>query len=174
MYEWTSTWAADATSLNYFKNDTLQTMINNYGVCFWHDYTAQNDSTFENYYYTKGNPYMINQTYDNLLQNISEQKAAGRLWNPTVSQYIDYWRAACNVECKCTGQNTYTLINHNSATINGYAMRVTGPYTVKLDGNALNTKTNGADTVFWMNLSPGDTFTDTGGGLKTKKVFKNN
>lgn len=155
MYEWTSTWAPDKTALDYFKNDTLQTMANNYGVCFWHDYTAQNDATFENYYYTKGNPNMINQTYDNLLQNISEQKAAGGLWNPTVSQYIDYWRAACNVECKCTGQNEYTLTNHNSATVTGYAMRVTGPYAVKLDGNSLSTKMNGANTVFWMNLSPG-------------------
>ena len=156
MYEWASTLAGDSKSLNYFKNDTIQTMINSYGVCFWHDYTAENDAPFNNYYYTKGNPYMINQTYDNLLLNISEQKVAGKLWNPTVSQYIDYWRAACNVECKCTGQNAYTLISHNSATITGYAMRVTGSYTVKLDGNALNTKMNGADTVFWMNLSPGE------------------
>jgi hypothetical protein len=155
MYEWTSTLAGDKHSLEYFNNNTLQTMINSYGVCFWHDYPAQNDSTFENYYYTKGHPNMINQTYDNLLQNMSEQKATGKLWNPTVSQYIDYWRAACNVECKCTGQNTYTLINHNSTTINGYAMRVTGPYTVKLDGNVLNTKANGANTVFWMNLPTG-------------------
>ena len=108
MYEWTSTWAPDKTALDYFKNDTLQTIIDNYGVCFWHDYTAQNDATFENYYYTKGNPNMINQTYDNLLLNISEQNAAGKLWNPTVSQYIDYWRAACNVECMCTGR-THTL-----------------------------------------------------------------
>ena len=160
MYEWNSTWANDSTSLNYFKNDTLQDMINNYGVCFWHDYTAQNDATFENYYYTKGNPNRINETYDNLLLNISEQNAdgngsIGRLWNPTVSQYIDYWRAACNVECQCTGQDTYTLINHNSETVPGYAMRVTGSYTVKLDGNDLDTKKNGNDTVFWMDLSPG-------------------
>lgn len=158
MYEWTSTYADNRTSLNYFKNDTIQTMINNYGVCFWHDYTAQNDDytdkpAFKDYYYTKGNPNMITQNYDNLLQNISEQKQAGMLWNPTVSQYIDYWRAACNVECKCTGQNTYTLINHNSVEIPGYAMRVKGSYTVKLDGNALSTKMNGAETVFWMNLS---------------------
>ena len=155
MYEWVSTMAEPKTAMNYFNNETLQTMINSYGVCFWHDYTAINETTYENYYYTKGNPYMINQTYDNFLQNMSEQKVAGRLWNPTVSQYIDYWRAACNVECKCTGQNTYTLINHNSATITGYAMRVTGSYTVKLDGNVLNTKTDGADTVFWMNLPTG-------------------
>jgi hypothetical protein len=47
------------------------------------------------------------------------------------------------------------LINHNSAAVNGYAMRVTGSYTVKLDGNTLNTKTDGENTVFWMDLSPG-------------------
>ncbi|MDD3138840.1 MAG: hypothetical protein PHX08_07695 [Lachnospiraceae bacterium] len=155
MYEWTSTWAPDKTALDYFKSDTLQTMINSYGVCFWHDYTAQNDGTFEDYYFTKGNPYRINQTYDNLLLNISEQNAAGSLWNPNISQYIDYWRAACNVECKCIGQDTYTLINHNSATVPGYAMRVTGSYTVKLDGTNLDTKKNGNDTVFWTDLSPG-------------------
>ena len=60
MYEWTSTLAGDKHSLEYFNNNTLQTMINSYGVCFWHDYPAQNDTTFENYYYTKGNPNMIN------------------------------------------------------------------------------------------------------------------
>jgi hypothetical protein len=154
MYEWASSlWYPK--SLNYFKNDTLQTMINNHGVCFWHDYTAMNTTSFENYYYTKGNPYMINETYDNLLQNISEQKTAGRLWNPTVSQYIDYWRAACNVECKCTGQNTYILINHNSGTVNGFSMRVIGSYIPKLDGVTLSTKTNGTDTIFWMDLPTG-------------------
>jgi hypothetical protein len=85
MYEWTSTWAPDKTALDYFKSDMLQTMINSYGVCFWHDYTAQNDGTFEDYYFTKGNPYRINQIYDNLLLNISEQNAAGSLWNPNIS-----------------------------------------------------------------------------------------
>jgi hypothetical protein len=155
MYEWTSTWAPDKTALNYFKNDTLETMINSYGVCFWHDYTAQNDDTFKDYYFTKGNPYRINETYDNLLLNISKQNEAGRLWNPTVSQYIDYWRAACNIECKCTGQDKYTLTNHNSVDVLGYAMRVTGSYAVKLDGTDLSTKKNGNDTVFWMDLSPG-------------------
>lgn len=154
MYEWTSTWAPDKTALNYFNNTALQNMIDSYGVCFWHDYTAYNGEAFEDYYYYKDN-HTINEKYDNLLLNMSEQKKAGRLWNPTVSQYIDYWRAACNVECKCTGQDTYTLINHNSETVSGYAMRVTGPYSVKLDGNDLDTKMNGNDTVFWMDLSPG-------------------
>lgn len=126
MYEWTSTWAPDKTALNYFNNTALQNMIDSYGVCFWHDYTAYNGEAFEDYYYYKDN-HTINEAYDNLLLNMSEQKKAGRLWNPTVSQYIDYWRAACNVECKCTGQDTYTLINHNSETVSGYAMRVTGP-----------------------------------------------
>jgi hypothetical protein len=156
IYEWTSTYDLKNRALDYFNNATLQTMINSYGVCFWHDYTAYNGEIFGEYYFTKGNPYRINETYDNLLLNISEQNVASRLWNPTVSQYIDYWRAACNVECKCTGQNAYTLINHNSATITGYAMRAIGSYTVKLDGNILNTKKNGANTVFWMNLSSGE------------------
>jgi hypothetical protein len=155
IYEWTSTYAQEKASLDYFKNSTLQTMLNNYGVCFWHDYTAYNGETFGDYYFTKGNPYRINETYDNLLLNISEQNKAGRLWNPTVSQYIDYWRAACNVECKCTGQDTYTLINHNSTPVPGYAMRVNGSYAVKLDGNDLVTIKNGDDTVFWMDLSQG-------------------
>ncbi|RXA19427.1 LamG domain-containing protein [Methanosarcina sp. MSH10X1] len=158
MYEWTSTWAYDKTALDYFKNDTLETMIDSYGVCFWHDYTAQNDETFEGYYYTKGNPCRINETYDNLLLNMSKQKDDGRLWNPTVSQYIDYWRAACNIECRCTGQDTYTLINHNSETVPGYAMRVIGSYTMKLDGNDLGSsqyRKHGDNTIFWMDLSPG-------------------
>jgi hypothetical protein len=155
MYEWTSTYALEKTALDYFNNISLQAMIDSYGVCFWHDYPAYNGEVFEDYYFTKGGPYRINETYDNLLLNMSEQKEAGRLWNPTVSQYIDYWRAACNVECKCTGQDAYTLINYNSEPVPGYAMRVTGSYTVKLDGNDLDTKKNGSNTVFWMDLSPG-------------------
>jgi len=103
----------------------------------------------------QGHPDMINATFDNLLTNISEQKQAGKLWNPTVSQYIDYWIAAKNVDVKCTGINTYTVVNHNSGTVNGFSMRVTGSYTPKLDGGTLSTKTNGADTIFWMNLPTG-------------------
>ena len=108
-----------------------------------------------NYYYVRSQPYMINATFDSLLTNISDQKQAGKLWNPTVSQYIDYWIAARNVEVRCTGVNTYTVVNHNSDTVNGFSMRVTGSYIPKLDGVTLSTKTNGEDTIFWMNLPTG-------------------
>ena len=98
---------------------------------------------------------MINANFDSLLTNISAQKQAGKLWNPTVSQYIDYWTAARNVEVRCTGVNTYTVVNHNPGTVNGFSMRVKGSYIPKLDGVTLSTKTNGVDTIFWMNLPTG-------------------
>ena len=136
-------------------NSTIDNMLSTYGVCIWHDYWADNSSDFLNYYYVRSQPYMINATFDSLLTNISAQKQAGKLWNPTVSQYIDYWIAARNVEVRCTGVNTYTVVNHNSGTVNGFSMRVKGAYTPKLDGVTLSTKTNGEDTIFWMNLPTG-------------------
>ena len=32
---------------------------------------------------------------------------------------------------RCTGLNTYTVVNHNPDTVNGFAMRVEGSYTPK-------------------------------------------
>ncbi len=133
-------------------------MLSTYGVSIWHDYWPDNSSLSNqssyNYYYYKDN-HTINETFDSFLTNISAQKQAGKLWNPTTSQYIDYWIAAINVEVRCTGVNTYTVVNHNSAPVNGFSMRVQGAYTPKLDGVKLSTKTNGKDTIFWMDLPTG-------------------
>jgi PKD repeat protein len=154
LYQWASSYAGNRTYL-YFNNNTVDNMLSTYGVCIWHDYWADNSSTDFNCYYVKSQTYMINATFDSLLTNISAQKQAGNLWNPTVSQYIDYWIAAKNVEVRCTGVNTYTVVNHNSDTLNGFSMRVTGSRVPKLDGVTLSTKTNGEDTIFWMDLPTG-------------------
>jgi hypothetical protein len=133
-------------------------MLSTYGVSIWHDYWPDNSSLPGeepyNYYYDKTS-HTINEKFDGLLSNISAQKQAGKLWNPTVSKYIDYWIAASNVEVRCTGANTYTVVNHNPGTVKGFSMRVEGAYSPKLDGVALSTKTNGLDTIFWMDLSTG-------------------
>lgn len=158
LYQWKSYCTNSKEALTYYNNNTINSMLLNYGVSIWHDYWPDNSTgnqDFTDYYYVKGHPNMINSTFDSLLTNISEQKQAGKLWNPTVSQYIDYWIAARNVEVRCTGVNTYTFVNHNPHTVNGFSMRVTGLYTPKLDGMTLSSKTNGGSTIFWTNLSTG-------------------
>jgi hypothetical protein len=155
LYQWKTCATGKGLGLTYYTNSTVDHMLSTYGVSIWHDYWPDNSSAL-NYYYVRSQPsYTINETFDNFLTNISDQKQAGKLWNPTASQYIDYWIAASNVEVRCTGVNTYTVVNHNSDTVNGFSMRVKGAYTSKLDGTALNTKTNGEDTIFWMNLPTG-------------------
>ena len=153
LYQWASSYSG-INSYLWFTNSTVDNMLSTYGVCIWHDYWADN-SLDSDWFYIRSQPYMINATFDSLLTNVSDQKQAGKLWNPTVSQYIDYWIAARNVEVRCTGVNTYTVVNHNSNTVNGFSMRVTGSYIPKLDGSTLSTKTNGEDTIFWMNLPTG-------------------
>jgi hypothetical protein len=155
IYQWKTCMAEKGTELTYYTNSTVDTMLSTYGVSIWHDYWPDDSSALLNYYYVRSQPYVINATFDSFLSHISAQKQAGNLWNPTASQYIDYWIAAKNVEVKCTGVNTYTVVNHNSGTVNGFSMRVTGSYTPKLDGATLSTKTNGVDTIFWMNLPTG-------------------
>ena len=154
LYQWKSCTDGKELALTYYTSDTIDGMLSTYGVSIWHDYWPDNSSAL-NYYYVRGQPYMINETFDSLLSHISAQKQAGKLWNPTVSEYIDYWSAASNVEVRCTGVNTYTVVNHNPGTVNGFSMRVEGVYTPKLDGVTLSTKTNGVDTIFWMDLPTG-------------------
>jgi hypothetical protein len=162
LYQWKSCFTGKGTSLTYYTNDTIDDMLSTYGVSIWHDYWPDNSSLPGekpyNYYYDKTS-HTINTTFDSLLSNISAQKQAGKLWNPTVSQYIDYWIAASNVEVRCTGVNTYTVVNHNSDTVKGFSMRVHGDYTPKLDGVTLSKKTNELDnrmdTIFWMDLPTG-------------------
>ncbi|AKB74741.1 hypothetical protein MSLAZ_1480 [Methanosarcina lacustris Z-7289] len=156
LYQWKSCATGMGMALTYYTNSTIDGMLSKYGVCIWHDYWPDNSSSYlSNYFYVKGQPNMINENFDSLLSNISVQKQAGKLWNPTVSEYIDYWIAASNVEVRCTGVNTYTVVNHNPGTVNGFSMRVEGVYTPKLDGVTLRTKTNGVDTIFWMDLPTG-------------------
>jgi hypothetical protein len=158
LYQWTSCFIGrdkdgNEQALTYYNNSTIDDMLSTYGVSIWHDYWA-NSSSSSGYYFDK-NTHQINTTFDGLLSNISAQKQAGKLWNPTVSEYIDYWIAASNVEVRCTGVNTYTVVNHNSDTVNGFSMRVKGAYTPKLDGVPLNPNTNEGDTIFWMDLPTG-------------------
>jgi hypothetical protein len=155
LYQWKTCATGKGLGLTYYTNSTVDHMLSTYGVSIWHDYWPDNSSAL-NYYYVRSQPsYMINETFDSFLTNISAQKQAGKLWNPTASQYIDYWIAANNVELRCTGVNTYTVVNHNSNPVEGFSMKVQGAYTPKLDGVKLSTKTNGEDTIFWMNLSTG-------------------
>jgi len=158
LYQWKTCATGKGLGLTYYTNSTVDHMLSTYGVSIWHDYWPDNSSLSNqssyNYYYYKDN-HTINETFDSFLTNISAQKQAGKLWNPTASQYIDYWIAANNVEVRCTGVNTYTVVNHNSDTLSGFSMRVQGAYTPKLDGVKLSTKTNGEDTIFWMNLPTG-------------------
>jgi hypothetical protein len=156
IYQWKSCATGKGIALIYYTNSTIDGMLSTYGVSIWHDYWPDNSSPYlKNYYYVQGQPNMINETFDGLLSNISAQKQAGKLWNPTVSEYIDYWIDASNVEVRCTGVNTYTVVNHNPGTVNGFSMRVEGVYTPKLDGVTLSTKPNGVDTIFWMDLPTG-------------------
>lgn len=156
LYQWKTCATGKGLGLTYYTNSTVDHMLSTYGVSIWHDYWPDNSSAL-NYYYVRSQPsYTINETFDSFLSNISAQKQAGKLWNPTASQYIDYWIAASNVEVRCTGFNTYTVVNHNSDTVNGFSMRVQGAYTPKLDGMKLSTtKPNGKDTIFWMDLPAG-------------------
>jgi hypothetical protein len=158
LYQWKSCFSGKGSALTYYTSDTIDDMLSTYGVSIWHDHWPDNSSLPGeepyNYYYDKTS-HTINETFDGLLSNISAQKQAGKLWNPTVSKYIDYWIAASNVEVRCTGANTYTVVNHNPGTVKGFSMRVEGAYSPKLDGVALDTKTNGVDTIFWMDLSTG-------------------
>jgi hypothetical protein len=159
LYQWKACAASNKTALNYYTNSSIDNMLSKYGVSIWHDYWADNslsgNQNYIDYYYIKGQPCRINATFDGLLTNISKQRDDRKLWNPTVSQYIDYWIAAKNVDVKCTGTNSYTVVNNNSGTVNGFALRVSGSYTPKLDGDTLSKKTNGADTIFWMDLRTG-------------------
>ena len=153
LYQWKSCATGKGLALTCYGNSTIDDMLSTYGLSIWHDYWPDNSSSSD-YYYNKST-HEINETFDGLLSNISAQKQAGRLWNPTVSEYIDYWIAAGNVEVKCTGANTYTIVNRNLDTVKGFSMRVEGTYSPKIDGVALSTKTNGVDTIFWMDLSAG-------------------
>jgi hypothetical protein len=154
LYQWKTCATGKGLGLTYYTNSTIDDMLSTYGVSIWHDYWSDNSSSYLNYYFYKDNN-TITEPFDSFLSYISAQKQAGKLWNPTASQYIDYWIAARNVEVRCTGLNTYTVVNHNPDTVNGFAMRVEGSYTPKLDGVTLSTKTNGVDTIFWMDLPTG-------------------
>ncbi|RXA16681.1 hypothetical protein EQO05_13525 [Methanosarcina sp. MSH10X1] len=156
VYQWKTCATGKGLGLTYYTNSTVDHMLSTYGVSIWHDYWPDNSSA-PNYYYVRSQPsYMINETFDSFLTNISDQKRDGKLWNPTASEYIDYWIAASNVEVRCTGVNTYTVVNHNPDTLDGFSMRVKGAYTPKLDGVPLsNTKPNKGDTIFWMDLLTG-------------------
>ena len=155
VYQWISEEDGDTEAMNYFTSSNIDALINNYGIVFWHAYWASLDPVLKNYYFTQASSYTINDSFDSFLTYVANKKTNGDLWNPTVSQYIDYYIQCKNVSIKCTGVNTYTVVNNNPTVINGYALRVTGSYTPKLDGVTLPTKTNGADTIFWMDLQPG-------------------
>lgn len=158
IWQWNDIILGHKTYSDSLTTANIDGLANYYGVTVLHGYYAYAHDAADTvpYYYTDTpTELVINTTFNAKLAYIKTKIDDNSLWNPTVSQYGDYYKQIVNVKITNNGPNTYTITNNNPGTVYGYSLRTPGAKTPTIDGAPMSTKTYGSDTIMWVDLTPG-------------------
>ena len=132
----------------------IDSLINECGVVTDHDYYAAN--TRDGILYDSGTPYLVTDKFDNICQYLKTKIDAGELWNPTMSEFCDYFRKLLNVSV-AIGENQFTVTN-SGAQVDGCSFLIGGAtVTPAVGGTPINSKHVTRGTICWLNLPAGET-----------------
>ena len=114
-------------------------------------------------YYSIGDgDYRITSGFDALLNNIAEKKLSGQIWNPTATDFVEYFKLLKNITIELTDANTIVVTNNNSAVVNGFSLLICRKnITPSVNGTALNKKDVFYGTICWLDLPVGNTTINT-------------
>ena len=154
MWQWWSWRAGVGKLLEYMTTANIDDLIDHFGVSINHEYFAA--SSLDGYFYHSGTPYLIDEEFDAMLAYVAAKQTSEELWNPTMSEFGDYFREIAQVDILITGNNSFTVTNNSGGTITGFALRVKRDCSITVGGVEVNKKTSGDYTIFWWDLATGD------------------
>ena len=145
------------------RKDSLSDLVDMCGVSLCHEYFAaslQNGAYFD--ILGGGDPNIddcvIREAFDNVLVEIESLINEGRLWNPTIVEFGDYFRKLKQIRITYSGGKKYILENNCEGPINGVTFLAQSHTAVpKVNGATPNTKNVKRGIIFWFDLAPGTT-----------------
>lgn len=149
----------------FFRNWLdLQKLIDDLGHIDAHDYIANSISrltTADNLsmiytHYTDGSDLKITTGFDRALQKIQAAKAAGKLWNPTNTEFHDYFKKLKAVKIELIDENTIKLTNPGSL-IGGFSVLISKRnITPQIGLINMSKKEVKKGTIAWADLPTGE------------------
>jgi len=109
-------------------------------------------------YFKVGDEYRMTTGFDALLQNIASKKTAGQIWNPTATEFVEYFMLLKKVTIELIDANTIKVTNNNSKAINGFSFLICKKnINPVINGLSLNKKDAFNGTICWLDLPVGNT-----------------
>jgi hypothetical protein len=148
----------------YYKWLNLDNLIKNCGSVDSHDYlpistreaVADDETSIAVTHYIDNGEVKITTGFDNILQQIASKKAEGKIWNPTNTEWHEYFARLKKVRVKLVDNETY-IITNDGDLIEGFTMLVyKSGITATLNTVAMQSKSAAAGTIVWGDLNSGE------------------
>jgi len=147
----------------------INKLIKNCGAVNSHDYFAINGgaSTRESltgdtekfsrtYYSTGDDNYRITKGFDAIIQEIANKKTLNQIWNPTITEWVDYFIQLKNVTIELVDENTSILTNTGNI-ISGFSVLICKKNVQPtINGAFVNYKSVNKGTICWFDFPTGE------------------
>ncbi len=148
-------------TMNYFITNGMdvepfiQELVDKCGVWTEHCYMAlysRQDISWRN----DNGTMVITDEQDYILERVQNRVNSGEIWNPTMTEWLDYNVQLLNVEMKHKNSEI-EIINNNENPINGCSFKINNYFnTPKLNGIAMNRKVVKNGIIVWCDLKIGE------------------
>jgi hypothetical protein len=141
----------------------LDDLVDNCGSVDAHDYIAftsresltGNTSDFRYTHYLDGSVYKITDGFDGILAQIQAKQKSGEIWNPSNTEFHDYFKALKKVHVEIVSPTEIKLTNSGNH-INGFSMLIyKNRITPTLNNIKMFTKAVKSGTICWGSLKSG-------------------
>lgn len=141
----------------YLSRGRLEFLSEQRGVYVAHVYPARLDSV-KAFYDWEQPVWKIQPAFDEALRSLAVLRDSGRIWVPTVREYLDYVSARDALVYGFTPSGEAMISNVSGTPIKGLSMCVRNA-DVAVPGKEIGKRKEGAYTVFWFDLNPQETVT---------------
>ncbi|BAH43760.1 hypothetical protein BBR47_27830 [Brevibacillus brevis NBRC 100599] len=143
-------------SVNLYREQNLQQLIQNRGVFINHTYLARFPSKKQGGKFiirdAQGN-WIIHPDFDRLLKRMETLRDQGQLHLTTVREIMDYWLALSQVRMEYAPNGSIILHNRGEHKISSLSM-ATKASEVYVNGMKPSQKKADGDLIFWFDLEP--------------------
>ena len=156
-------WMFRNTSLPLFRDvlrsNTPKSWVDEWieqcGVVTTHEYYGRD--IYEGLTHHRNNPNLISDKFDNLLAYIQQKKASGQIWNPTMSEFCDYFIKLRKISVKAE-KNKFIVTNNNEGTVNGCSFLIGGKHVEpQVMDQEISYKHVSRGTICWTDIPVGKT-----------------
>lgn len=152
-------WAAISTrKLKVFSENSLTSLIQNWGVCINHVYPPELPETLSTseFLCQDSNQFLRSHPdFDETLSRMAKLREEGKLNVTTVSRLMDYWIQLQKVKFFYQNRNEVIILNQNKSQIKGISLAFKNKkMKIYVDGKQPEQKIIDDDLIIWFNLKP--------------------